>query len=137
MKDQGWYEKPGVTILEGRWQDVVEDERLLATGGFDIVYTDTFSESYQDLKEFFERLPDLLSGPESRFSFFNGLGATNALFYDIYTNLAELHLTNVGLTVEWNDVDVGCDDETDRWSGTRKYFGMRFYRLPVAYMAIQ
>lgn len=47
MKEQGWYEKPGVTILEGRWQDVIDDDRLIALGGFDIVYTDTFSESYQ------------------------------------------------------------------------------------------
>ena len=95
MKEQGWYEKPGVTILEGRWQDVINDERLLASGGLDIIYTDTFSESYQgtselafmhtiptlnhyaDLKEFFEHLPDLLSGPDARFSFFNGLGATS------------------------------------------------------------
>ncbi|KLO15402.1 hypothetical protein SCHPADRAFT_927211 [Schizopora paradoxa] len=135
MKEQGWYENPGVTILEGRWQDVIDDERLLGLGGLDIVYTDTFSESYQDLKEFFEHLPDLLSGPNARFSFFNGLGATNALFYDVYTNLADLHLTNLGMVVKWSDVDVGCDD--GKWSGTRKYFGMRLYRLPIAQMAIQ
>jgi protein arginine N-methyltransferase 2 len=48
-------------------------------GGFDIIYTDTFSEDYQILGQFFERLPNLLSDGDSRFSFFNGLGATSWL----------------------------------------------------------
>lgn len=47
MREQGWYERPGVTIMEGKWQNVIESEQVLALGGFDIVYTDTFSESYQ------------------------------------------------------------------------------------------
>ena len=33
--------------------------------------------TFVDLQEFFNHLPDLLSGPEARFSFFNGLGATS------------------------------------------------------------
>lgn len=79
MKDNGWYQKQGVKILEGKWQDFVEREDLLALGGFDVVYTDTFSENYRDLHRFFEHLPNLLSGPNARFSFFNGLGATSEL----------------------------------------------------------
>lgn len=135
MKDTGWYEKKGVKVLEGRWQDFVHGDELLMVGGFDVIYTDTFSESYQDLQEFFEILPDLLRGSASRFSFFNGLGATNAVFYDVYTQLAELHLASVGLTVEWSDVDVVGDDEMqDRWVQTREYFGLRYYRLPIARM---
>ncbi|KAH8118991.1 S-adenosyl-L-methionine-dependent methyltransferase [Phellopilus nigrolimitatus] len=137
MRKLGWYEKPGVTILEGKWQDFVESEELLATGGFDIVYTDTFSEDYQDLHKFFEHLPDLMSGPQARFSFFNGLGATNALFYDVYTQLSELHLSNVGVDVTWSDVDViGGLVDADKWSGTRNYFGMRFYRMPIGRMSL-
>ncbi|PAV18494.1 arginine methyl transferase [Pyrrhoderma noxium] len=113
-----------------------ESEELLSVGGFDVIYTDTFSEDYQALREFFEHLPDLLSGPEARFSFFNGLGATNALFYDVYTQLSELHLSNVGLSVQWSEVDViGKDSNIDKWNGTRNYFGMRLYRLPVASMS--
>ncbi|RDB25345.1 Protein arginine N-methyltransferase 2 [Hypsizygus marmoreus] len=96
MKDHGWYERPGVKILEGKWQDFISSDEILAIGGFDVVYTDTFSEDYGDLHTFFEHLPDLLAGPESRFSFFNGLGATNALFYDVYTHIAELHLAEIG-----------------------------------------
>lgn len=77
MRAHGWYEKPGVKILEGKWQDVIESEDVLNVGGFDVVYTDTFSEDYAQLKDFFQHLPDLLAGPESWFSFFNGLGATS------------------------------------------------------------
>ncbi|KAI5121556.1 hypothetical protein M0805_000737 [Coniferiporia weirii] len=137
MRQLGWYEKPGVTILEGKWQDIIESEELLAVGGFDVVYTDTFSEDYQDLRNFFEHLPDLLSGPQARFSFFNGLGATNALFYDVYTSLSELHLSNVGVDTTWSDVDVvGDQADVDKWNGTRNYFGMRFYRLPIGRMSL-
>jgi protein arginine N-methyltransferase 2 len=46
MKELGWYEKAGVTILEGKWQDFVASDELTRLGGFDVVYTDTFSESY-------------------------------------------------------------------------------------------
>jgi protein arginine N-methyltransferase 2 len=45
MRHTGWYEKPGVTVLEGRWQDLVESDALVSEG-FDIIYTDTFSEQY-------------------------------------------------------------------------------------------
>ncbi|KAL5523538.1 hypothetical protein ACEPAG_7711 [Sanghuangporus baumii] len=137
MRELGWYEKPGVTVLEGRWQDFIESEEMLALGGFDVIYTDTFSEDYEALHTFFGHLPDLLSGPDARFSFFNGLGATNALFYDVYTQLSELHLSNVGLNVKWSDVDLMKDpEEVDKWGGTRNYFSMRFYRLPIARMSI-
>ena len=47
MKSLGWYTKPGVKILEGKWQDFIESEELLTFGGFDTVYTDTFSEDYK------------------------------------------------------------------------------------------
>lgn len=51
MKARGWYDRPGVTILEGKWQDFVESEEILNVGGFDIIYTDTFSEDYQGMCE--------------------------------------------------------------------------------------
>ncbi|EKM54393.1 uncharacterized protein PHACADRAFT_123415 [Phanerochaete carnosa HHB-10118-sp] len=133
MKATSWYEKPGVKVLEGKWQDFIESEELLATGGFDVVYTDTFSEDYQELQQFFSHVPDLLSDPDSRFSFFHGLGATNALFYDVYTHVSELHLAEAGVDVEWSDVDV-FDNSTERWGNTREYFSRRFYRLPIAKM---
>ena len=56
MKDLGWHKKPGVKILEGKWQDFVESEELLSVGGFDVVYTDTFSEDYKGEETSSQRL---------------------------------------------------------------------------------
>ncbi|KAF6761205.1 arginine methyl transferase [Ephemerocybe angulata] len=133
MRAEGWYDKPNITILEGKWQDFIANGKLLEFGGFDIVYTDTFSEDYAALRAFFEELPDLLSGPDARFSFFNGLGATNALFYDVYTHISELNLADIGLDVQWSDVDVTTDEE-ERWGQSREYFNLPIYRLPIAKM---
>jgi len=129
MREQGWYDKKGVIVFEGKWQDFV-GATMLDDMVFDAVYTDTFSEEYEDLRRFFNHVPKLLSGPDARFSFFNGLGATNALFYDVYTHLAELHLAELGIDLEWGDVDV-ARQEGERWGNTQGYFSMRLYRLPV------
>ncbi|KAI0250373.1 S-adenosyl-L-methionine-dependent methyltransferase [Lactifluus subvellereus] len=129
MREQGWYDKKGVVVLEGKWQDFV-GAKVLDDMVFDAVYTDTFSEEYEDLRRFFNHVPKLLAGPDARFSFFNGLGATNALFYDVYTHLAELHLAELGIDIEWEDVDVATQEGV-RWGNTRGYFSMRLYRLPV------
>lgn len=45
MREQGWYDKKGITILEGKWQDFV-GTKMLEGMAFDAVYTDTFSEEY-------------------------------------------------------------------------------------------
>lgn len=79
MKENGWDLRPGVKILEGSWQDFVGKEELNGYKGFDVVFIDTFSETYQDLHQFFKYIPNLLSSPNARFSFFNGLGATSLL----------------------------------------------------------
>ncbi|EIM89705.1 uncharacterized protein STEHIDRAFT_92135 [Stereum hirsutum FP-91666 SS1] len=131
MREMGWFDKPNVKILEGKWQDFVSSKELLGVGGFDAVYTDTFSENYEDLRQFCGVVPKLLAGPQSRFSFFNGLGATNAVFYDVYTKLAELNLADIGLDVRWIDVDVAAVQGEDRWGKTREYFGVRIYRMPI------
>ncbi|KAJ7096265.1 S-adenosyl-L-methionine-dependent methyltransferase [Mycena epipterygia] len=135
MKDLGWYEKPGIKILEGKWQDFINADQLgslVPEGGFDMVYTDSFSEDYVELRRFFSHLPGLL-GPRSRFSFFNGLGATNATIYDVYTRVAEVHLADAGLDVKWSDVDVS--EQRHRWGNSRPYFTLPMYRLPVAVRA--
>ncbi|KAJ7178479.1 arginine methyl transferase [Mycena crocata] len=131
MKELGWYAKPGVKVLEGKWQDFVNSEQLenlVPSGGFDIVYTDSFSEDYEALRRFFSHLPILL-GPRSRFSFFNGLGATNGTVYDVYTRVAEVHLADLGLDVKWSDVDVS--QQKHRWGDSRPYFTVPTYRLPI------
>ena len=45
MREQGWYDRKGVTVLEGKWQDFVGTKTLEGMA-FDAVYTDTFSEEY-------------------------------------------------------------------------------------------
>ena len=101
------------------------------------------------LKEFFEHLPNLLSGSTALFSFFNGLGATSKCFvrstrrristrvinadptiYDVYTQVAELHLQEIGLQTKWFDVEVGPSVQA-RWGETREYFTLPIYRLPI------
>jgi len=136
MRSQGWYSKPNVKILEGKWQDYVDSSGILGAGGFDVIYTDTFSEEYKELHQFFKRLPDLVDGPESRFSFFNGLGATNVLFYDVYTNVSEMHLNGLGLGVTWTQLDVAPKVTEDRWGGSLQYFSLPFYQLPVGKMRL-
>jgi protein arginine N-methyltransferase 2 len=138
MRSQGWHNKPNVRIVEGKWQDAMNSEEVMGVGGFDVVYTDTFSEDYMALREFFDMVPDLLNGPESRFSFFNGLGATNATFYDVYTRLSDMHLSEVGLGVRWSDVDnpITSQSESERWGKTKEYFTVPLYRLPIASMSL-
>ena len=46
MRERGWYDKKGVVVLEGKWQDFV-GTKLLEDMNFDAVYTDTFSEEYE------------------------------------------------------------------------------------------
>ncbi|KAH0827809.1 arginine methyl transferase [Lanmaoa asiatica] len=134
LEENGWHKKSGVKILKGKWQDVLPSDEFLGLGKFDVVYTDTFAERYDELHKFFKRLPELLDGSDARFSFFNGLAATNALFYDVYTRVSDCHLSEIGAEVHWHDIEVGLDDPEDgeRWGGTRKYFTLPIYRLPIA-----
>ena len=86
MREAGWYDKPGVKILEGKWQDFLDSDDLLSSAAFDVIYTDTFSEDYSDLRRFFEYLPKLMADADSRFSFFNGLGATSVFMPEILSS---------------------------------------------------
>ena len=58
----------------------------------------------------------------------------DALFYDVYVHLSEIHLEEVGLEVRWDELDVAAAKGEDRWGKTREYFGLRLYRLPVGQM---
>ncbi|TIB28445.1 hypothetical protein E3P86_03857 [Wallemia ichthyophaga] len=130
MRETGWYDKPGVTVCEGTWQDHVD-----SIGQFDVIYFDTFSEHYRDLKAFFEHIPDLVESPNSRFSFFHGLGATNGVFYDVYTRIADMHLEQIGLSAQWEDVPV--PELSAVWKGVRRsYWNLPVYKLPIARMNI-
>ena len=74
MKRDSWYDKQGVTIHEGRWQDVVPsiiEQGIL----FDVIYFDTFAEEYKALRDFFSDCVLGLLNDGGKFGFFNGLGA--------------------------------------------------------------
>ena len=93
MRVNGWYDKPGVEIYEGRWQDYLKDIESGARAAklFDAVYFDTFrfaflsasslvyahglasSEHYHHLHQFFDCLPNILRDEHARFSFFHGI----------------------------------------------------------------
>lgn len=105
MKADGWYSKPNVVILEGRWQELLN--HLLSSGlvYFDGIYYDTFSEHYQDMLELFDFVVGLLK-PTGVFSFFNGLGADRQVIYEVYKKLVEIDLGNYGLKTEFKEVKV-------------------------------
>lgn len=138
MKDQGWFEKPGVVVHAGRWQDVLPD-LLEKNEMFDAIYFDTFAEEYKELREFFSEyvigLLDPHAGPEGRggkFGFFCGMGADRQVAYDIYNKIVEFDLFDAGFDTEWETIPVPDLDEQGEWEGLRrKYWVLSNYRLPT------
>ncbi|AXA49468.1 type IV protein arginine methyltransferase [Malassezia restricta] len=141
MREQGWDQRAGVEIFEGTWEDFLQPENdedgsiAMKLGVFDAIYFDTYSQDYQDLRRFFECLPNVLSGPDSRFSFFHGLAATNGFFYNIFTRVAELDLREIGLETKWHALPMSVKEDT--WKGIkRKYWTLDEYYLPVSHMRL-
>jgi protein arginine N-methyltransferase 2 len=131
MRKDGWYEKPGVHIHEGRWQDVVplliEQNQVV-----DAIYFDTFAEDYKALKEFFSEYVIGLLDPNGRFGFFNGLGADRQVCYDVYTRVVEMDLFDAGLDTEFEDIHIPDLDEKGEWEGVRRrYWALDNYRMPT------
>ncbi|CDH12601.1 probable Arginine N-methyltransferase 2 [Zygosaccharomyces bailii ISA1307] len=126
MKQDGWYELEGVIVLEGRWQDCLNN--LLDRGDvfFDGIYYDTFSEHYDDMLELYDVVVGLLK-PGGVFSFFNGLGADRSLCYDVYKNIVELDVSNYGLRCEYDILPVG---ERNWEEVKRSYFNCDYYYHP-------
>ncbi|PSN64713.1 arginine N-methyltransferas-like protein [Corynespora cassiicola Philippines] len=138
MKDQGWHEKPGVVIHEGKWQDIVPD--LVEKGElFDGIYFDTFAEDYKALREFFTEyvigLLDPAGGPDQeggKFGFFNGMGADRQICYDVYNKIVEMDLFEAGFDTEFETISVPDLDANGEWEGVRqKYWVLDKYRLPT------
>jgi len=131
MRKDGWYEKPGVKIHEGRWQDVVP-QLVEQNEVFDGIYFDTFAEEYKALKEFFTEYVIGLLDPEGRFGFFNGLGADRQVCYDVYTRVVEMDLFDAGMDTEFEDIRIPDLDEQGEWEGVRRrYWALDNYRLPT------
>ncbi|KAI1190999.1 putative arginine N-methyltransferase [Nemania serpens] len=122
-------------IHAGKWQEVVP--RLLEQGElYDAIYFDTFGEDYSQLRMFFTEYVPALLDEGGIFGFFNGLGADRKVCYDVYTKVVEMHLTDAGLDVEWNELDVDMkgleEDGKGEWHGVkRRYWTLDKYRLPI------
>jgi protein arginine N-methyltransferase 2 len=138
MKEQGWYEKPGVVIHEGRWQDIVPG-LVEKNEMFDAIYFDTFAEEYKALREFFSEfvigLLDPAGGPNGeggKFGFFCGMGADRQVAYDVYNKIVEIDLFEAGFDTEWDTVPVPNLDDLGEWEGVRrKYWVLKDYKLPT------
>ncbi|KAI0817616.1 arginine N-methyltransferase 2 [Xylaria sp. FL0064] len=122
-------------VHAGKWQEVVP--KLLEQGElYDAIYFDTFGEDYGQLRMFFTEYVPALLDEGGIFSFFNGLGADRKVCYDVYTKVVEMHLTDAGLDIEWNELDVdmkGLEEEgKGEWHGVkRRYWTLDKYRLPI------
>ncbi|KAF9431820.1 hypothetical protein BGZ76_011661 [Entomortierella beljakovae] len=124
MIKEGWDKKPGVKILFGRWQDVVDQLEV-----YDGIFFDTFGEYYEDLRSFHEIVPNHLE-EGGIYSFFNGLGATNQFFHAVYNRISELELSEMGFTVEYEEMDIGLKEE--EWNGVKRaYWTLDKYYLPI------
>ena len=143
MKIDGWYEKPNVIILEGRWQDKLND--LLSSSSssseasvfFDGIYYDTFLEHYQDMLELFDIIVGLLK-PHGIFSFFNGLGADRQIIYEVYKNLLIIDLENYGLNCQFKEFNVPNEkfwnklQDKSIWDDVkRSYWSCPIYYHPI------
>ena len=130
MKEDGWYNKPHVTIHEGRWQDVVP--KIMEQGIlFDAIYFDTFAEGYKALHDFFSDSVLGLLEDKGKWGFFNGLGADRQICYDVYRKVVELDLFEAGFDTEWETVVVSRMNEAE-WEGVkRRYWALDEYKLPI------
>jgi protein arginine N-methyltransferase 2 len=127
MREQGWHDKQGVVIHEGKWQDILPQ---LALDGqmFDGIYFDTFAESYADFRDFFSEHVIALLEQSGRWSYFNGMGADRQISYDVYQKVVEMDLFESGFDVDWHEIEVPAAD----WEGVRRsYWNITKYRLPV------
>jgi protein arginine N-methyltransferase 2 len=112
-------------VHKGRWQDIVPT--LVEQGEvYDAIYFDTFGEDYSQLKLFFTEYVPALLDQDGRFGFFNGLGADRRISYDVYTKVVEMHLSDAGLDVEWDEIDVDMsslnEDGKGEWVGVRRRY---------------
>ena len=131
MKKNGWHEKPGVIIHEGKWQTVIPT--LIEQGlQFDAIYWDTFSEAYKDLHLFFSEYVIGLLDDGGKWGFFNGLGADRQICYDVYTKLVEIDALEMGYDVEWTTVPVPDLEKDKEWEGVKRpYWRLKEYKLPI------
>ncbi|GMM52620.1 protein-arginine N5-methyltransferase [Starmerella bacillaris] len=130
MKDQGWYSKENVVILEGTWKEKLPE--LIEEGiTLDGLYYDTFSEHYKDMLVLFDYVVGLLNF-DGTFSYFNGLGADRVVCYDVYKRVAEYNLKDYGLNLTFEVMDI----DKINWDKVKyQYFKLKQYALPIVKFA--
>lgn len=118
--------EPGAfKIYQGKWQEICL--QLLQEGQvYDAIYFDTFGENYGQLRMFFTEFIPALLDENGIFGFFNGLGADRKICYDIYTKVAEMHLADAGLDVDWKEIDVDMKELAEagkgEWEGVKRRY---------------
>jgi protein arginine N-methyltransferase 2 len=142
MLVDGWAARPGVTVLFGRWQDVIGEAAAIgaAAGGYDGVFFDTYGEFYAEMREFHTHLPRLLKAPTGDaaapgggiYSFFNGLAPDNLFFHLVYGEIARRELNALGLAVRYDPVAADSAAAPGAWDGVKsRYWYLPTYFLPV------
>jgi len=125
LRETGWYDKPNVTILEGRWQDVIHK-----AGPFDGVFYDTYAEDDADLKEFHSHLPRILK-EGGIYSFYNGCCPDNLFFHGVACEVMKLELNDLGLSCEYTAMEVSVSDP-EMWEKVRRrYWYRNTYYVPL------
>ena len=126
MVAEGWTSKPNVTVLFGRWQDVITQ-----AGTFDGVFFDTYGEFYSDMHHFHSLLPSLLN-PGGIYSFFNGMCPFNIFFHGVACELAKVELAQLDLVTVCVPLEISLDPPT--WEGVRRRYWQRdTYDLPICF----
>ena len=151
MDRLGWLKKANVTVVFGRWQDVIDDLDYK----FDGIYFDTYGEYYEDMQALHKRLPSLMnmngvysyvlespSGdrPDSLtcftlVRFFNGLSPDNIFFHLVAGEVARRELNELGFSVAYHPIDVNTVDsktwsEVERIGSGLKYWHFDQYFAP-------
>jgi protein arginine N-methyltransferase 2 len=122
----GWDKKENVTVVFGRWQDVIDTLGLT----FDGVFFDTYGEFYEDMQLLHRRLPSLLS-PNGVYSFFNGLSPDNIFFHLVAGEVARRELNELGFEVSYYPVEVKKETWDATWDGIeRRYWHFDHYYVP-------
>ena len=132
MKADGWHNRPNVTVLSGRWQDVLPG--LLESGQkFDGIFFDTYGEHDADMQSFHAALPKLLA-PDGLYSFFNGMCPFNVFFQGVACAVVQLELQALGLSTAFEAIEINTPQGDDKaWEGVRRtYFHNNTYYLPHA-----
>ncbi|GMF54346.1 unnamed protein product [[Candida] boidinii] len=134
MEEDGWFEKPNVVVLKGKWQDTLPD--LLNQGVFfDGIYYDTYSEHYEDMLELFDLIVGLLK-PTGIFSFFNGLGADRLVVYEVYKKIVDIDLSNYGLEISFTEIkapETTLEENDGEENSVWKDIKRAYWRCPVYY----